>query len=198
MTDGIKKKVKKPITVGIAVAATAGLVLLIVWKMLFAGPDLSSSATRATFTVEPRDLTISVTESGEIKAASYTDYLCEVEGGAAITEIVPEGTYISPEDVANGRVLVRLDSGDLDERLTQQRIVFATAEADYTSAIEANDIQVKQNESDITTAELAVKFALMDLKKYLAWDGDNDRITNDPDANRHLGYTYRSPWKLPA
>ncbi|HEX42569.1 MAG TPA: HlyD family efflux transporter periplasmic adaptor subunit [Phycisphaerales bacterium] len=168
MTDGIKKKARKPMVAGIAVAATAGLALVIVWKMMFAGPDLSSSAIRATFIVQPRDLTISVTESGEIKAASYTDYLCEVEGGAAITEIVEEGTYISPEDVANGRVLVRLDSGDLVERLTQQRITHATAEAAYTEAVENNDIQVKQNESDITAAELAVKFALMDLKKYLS------------------------------
>ncbi len=168
ITNEIKKKVKKPLAVGIAIAATATLVLVIVWKMLFAGPDLSSSAIRATFTVQPRDLIISVTESGEIKAASYTDYLCEVEGGAAITEIIEEGTHISPEDVANGRVLVRLDSGDLVERLTQQRITHATAEAAYTEAVENNDIQVKQNESDITAAELAVKFALMDLRKYLS------------------------------
>jgi hypothetical protein len=33
-------------------------------------------------------------------------------------------------------------------------------------------------------------------KKYLTWDAKAERVTNDPDANKLLGYEYRAPWKL--
>jgi RND family efflux transporter MFP subunit len=80
---------------------------------------------------------------------------------------VPEGTYITEEDVNNGKVLVQMDSSALKEELTQREIDFASAEASYTQAKEANDIQVNQNASSIAAAELRVKFTLIDLKKYL-------------------------------
>ena len=83
------------------------------------------------------------------------------------TIIVDEGTYITPEDVENGKILVELDSSDLTEQLAQREIDFASAQASYAEAKEAYDIQLKQNESDITAAELKVKFGLMDLQKYL-------------------------------
>jgi hypothetical protein len=57
-----------------------------------------------TFTVREDDLVITVTESGNIKAQESTDVICEVEGrGVEIASIIPEGTVITPEDVANGK-----------------------------------------------------------------------------------------------
>jgi len=119
------------------------------------------------FAVKRGDLVISVTESGDIKAVDSTDVKCEVEGRPTIVKIVPEGTYISQEDVDNGKVLVELDSSKLKEQLAQREIESATAEASYAEAKETHAIQVKQNESDIAAAELKVKFSLMDLEKYL-------------------------------
>jgi len=119
------------------------------------------------FTVKRDDLIVSVTESGDIKAVDSTDIKSEVEGRPTIVNIVPEGTYISQEDVDNGKVLVELDSSELTEQLAQREIDFASAEASYAEAKEAHAIQVKQNESDISAAELKKKFAVMDLQKYL-------------------------------
>lgn len=31
----------------------------------------------------------------------------------------------------------------------------------------------------------------------LKWDAASERITNHPDANRHLSKDYRKPWTLP-
>ena len=124
----------------------------------------------STFTIRRDDLLVTVTEGGSIMARNTIEVKCEVEaahGGMTITSIIPEGAYITQEDVDNGKVLVQLDSAALEEELTQREIDFASTEASYTEAKEANDIRIKQNESDITTAELKVKFALMDLKKYL-------------------------------
>jgi len=136
------------------------------------------------FTVKRGDLTISVTENGDIKAVKSTDIKCEVEGRTAIVNIVPEGTYITPEDVNNGKVLVELDSSKLKQDLAQRQIDFATAEANHAEAKEAYDIQVKQNESNVTAAELKMRFALIDLQKYLG-----ERVTtrlldkSDPNAD---------------
>lgn len=103
----------------------------------------------------------------EIKAVKSTDIKCEVEERTSIVNIVPEGTYITAEDVNNGKVLVELDSSKLKEDLAQRQIEFATAEASHAEAKEAYEIQVKQNESNVTATELKMRFALIDLQKYL-------------------------------
>jgi len=131
------------------------------------GGSGSSNPNTGLFAVKRGDLTISVTESGDIKAIKSEDIKSKVEGEVTIVNIVPEGTIITPEDVNNSKVLVELDSSKLREQLPQREIELASAEANHTEAKEAHDIQVKQNESDITAAELKEKFALMDLQKYL-------------------------------
>jgi HlyD family secretion protein len=127
----------------------------------------SSNSGTGLFAVKRGDLAISVTESGSIKAVKTVDIKSEVEGQASIVDIVPEGTLITPEDVNNGKVLVELDSSRLKEQLPLTEIDLANAEAGYADANESYLIQVKQNESDVTAAELKMKFALMDLQKYL-------------------------------
>lgn len=119
------------------------------------------------FAVKRGDLAITVSESGSIKAVKTVDIKSQVEGQANIVSIVPEGTVITPEDVNNGKVLAELDSSKLKEQLSQREIDLTTADASQADANESYRIQVKQNESNITAAELKVKFALMDLQKYL-------------------------------
>jgi len=119
------------------------------------------------FAVKRGELAISVTESGSIKAVKAEDIKSEVEGRVSIVNIVPEGTMITAEDVNDGKVLVELDSSELEEQLSQREIQLTSAEAANADANESFFIQRKQNESDITAAELKVKFTLMDLQKYL-------------------------------
>ncbi|MHC4203626.1 MAG: efflux RND transporter periplasmic adaptor subunit [Planctomycetota bacterium] len=144
--------------------ASIGVFALFIRKPGYAG---SSSSSTGLFAVKRGDLTISVTESGSIKAVNTKDIKSQVEGRATIVNIVPEGTMITAEDVNNGKVLVELDSSDLKEQLSQREIELTGAEASHTDANESYLIQVKQNESDITAAELKMKFALMDLQKYV-------------------------------
>ena len=137
------------------------------------------------FIVKNGDLIISVTEGGDIKAVKAELIRSKVEGRPSIVNIIPEGTYIKPEDV-NNVVLVELDSSNLTEQLPQRQIDLSTAEATATEAKEAYDIQVKQNESDITAAELTEKFAMMDLQKYL---GETvalnliEKVNSDPNSS---------------
>ncbi|MHC4271601.1 MAG: efflux RND transporter periplasmic adaptor subunit [Planctomycetota bacterium] len=142
------------------------------------------------FTVRRADLAITVTESGSLRPRSTIDIECEVEAGrddgVRILSVVPEGTYITQEDVDNGKVLVQLDDSSFTEELTQREMDFAGAAASLAQARESKNIQVKQNASDVSAARLAVKWALMDLKKYL---GENKAIQIINDVNDGITLT---------
>jgi RND family efflux transporter MFP subunit len=127
-----------------------------------------ASGKPGTFTVRQDDLTITVTESGHVKAQQSTDVICEVEGsGMEIIQIVSEGTMITLEDVEGGKIVCELNASGLQDNLNQEQVVFSTAKASYTEAQEGLLIQRKQNESDLAEAELAVQFGQMDLSKHL-------------------------------
>ena len=149
---------------------------------------LSTDADGAsgTFPVREDDLVITVTESGNIKAQESTDIMCEVEGrGVEISSIVPEGTVITAEDVAKGKILCQLNASELQDFYNREQISFSTAKANYLEAQEAHLIQKKQNESDIAAAQLAVEFGLMDLQNYLGENASQELIddqSRDPNV----------------
>jgi HlyD family secretion protein len=127
----------------------------------------NTSEDVGTFTAQISDMTIKVIESGNVKARNAVEIRSEVEGRTTIVSVVPEGTIITEQDVKDGKILVELESSEIKEKLNQQEITFAGADASYTEAKEAYDIQIKQNESDIQQGLLTVKFGLMDFQKYL-------------------------------
>jgi RND family efflux transporter MFP subunit len=157
---------RRIILVLICIAAVVAIGVFGFFRQRARGPDSSNQGT-GLFTAKRGDLTISVTESGNIKAVTSKDVKSKVEGQATIVNIVPEGTTITAEDVNHGKVLVELDSSKPREQLALREIDFTTAEASYADANESCRIQVKQNESNVTAAALKVKFALMDFQKYL-------------------------------
>ncbi|MBP8605063.1 MAG: HlyD family efflux transporter periplasmic adaptor subunit [Phycisphaerae bacterium] len=150
------------------IAVVAGIVLAAYAAYRFRGGDSAvDSAMLSTYTAARGNLIMSVTESGTIKARNAMEIKSQVEGSTTIVSLVPEGTYITEEDVQNGRVLVELDSSELRDNVNQQEITFNSAEANYTEAKEALTIQKNQNDSDIQQGLMNVKFARMDLQKYL-------------------------------
>ncbi|MFC1760488.1 efflux RND transporter periplasmic adaptor subunit [Planctomycetota bacterium] len=130
----------------------------------------SQTVTGGTFAALRGDLTITVTEGGSIRARNAIQYACEVErrgGELSILSIVPAGTYVTQEDVDNGKVLVELDASALKERLVRVKLDLATEQEGLTSAKETYEIQLLQNESDISDGQLKLRFALRTLQKYL-------------------------------
>jgi multidrug resistance efflux pump len=146
-----------------------------------------------SFTVRRDSLIVTVTEAGSIKPSSTIDIECQVEvgrdDGVTIISIVPEGTYITQEDVDNGKILVQLDDSAFTEELTQREMDFAGAAASLTQAQEAKKIQVKQNASDISAARLTAKWALMDLQKYLG-EENTRRIIKDVNNGLVISTSY--------
>jgi HlyD family secretion protein len=143
------------------------LLALFVVAILATRGSSTSQASATTFEVRRGPLEITVLEGGTIEAIESQEINSEIQGQTKILTIVDEGTSITEEDVENGRVLVELDSSELEEKLTQQKIVYLSAAAEKTQAQEQYEIQVKENQSDIRAAELEAKFALMDFQKYV-------------------------------
>jgi HlyD family secretion protein len=150
-----------------------------------------SGGGESTYPAARQDMTISVLESGSIKAKNSITIRSEVEGRTTIVDIVPEGTILTQADVDAGKVILALDTSTMKEDLNRQQIAFNTAKADFTDARENLDIQKNQNESNIQQGKLTVKFGLMDLEKYMGQSAAdilvadaNDRPATDEDFKK--------------
>ncbi|MHC4675738.1 MAG: HlyD family secretion protein, partial [Planctomycetota bacterium] len=178
-------KRRRKLVISISIVCVVGVtILLLAMKM---GSSTSVDDEFSTFTVRRDNLTVTVTESGSIRARKTIEIKCEREHGATILNIVPEGTYITQEDVDNGLVLIELDAAQVEEELTQREMDLASSEASYTQAKESHVIQIKQNESDVTAADLNVKFGLIDLRKYLGDIVAEKVVANDETSAEDIG-----------
>jgi HlyD family secretion protein len=132
----------------------------VVWLTAVRGADTPGQDV-PTFKVKRGPLTISVVESGTIKARDQVIIKNEVEGRTAIITLVPEGTRVK-----EGELLVELDASTLQDGKIDQEIRVQNAHAAYINAEENLAIVTSQADSDVNDAELAVEFAGQDLRKY--------------------------------
>jgi len=141
------------------VAAAAAF--LLVWQ---ARPDRRDDASRAeaTYRVQSGPLTISVTESGTIKAREQLIIKNRVEGRTTIISLVPEGTRVQ-----KGDLLVQLDASALEDQRDDQQIRVMNGEAAFVRARENLEVVKNKAASDVDKAELELRFAGEDLKKYV-------------------------------
>ena len=166
----------------VVVIAVTAFVLLGWWRSP-APSDVGRAGS--TFAALKGDLVVTVTESGSIRARKTIDIRSEVYREATIISLVPEGTYITQEDVDAGKVLVEFDSSSSVDRLKEEAKGLASDEASLTEAQENYNIQQNQNESDITAAKLAVQFGLLDLQNFLGKSASQklvEKVAHDPNA----------------
>ncbi|MEA3368169.1 MAG: hypothetical protein U9R68_08655, partial [Planctomycetota bacterium] len=150
-----------------AIGAAAVVVLaagIAVWAG-FGGPSRDAPDSGKTGLAVREPLVVSITESGEVDAKQSTVVRCEVEGNSTVVWVIEEGTLVK-----EGDELVRLDSADLEESLRTQEMSQKTAEAAFEKADKAHLIAQSNRESLLAQARLSVKFALLDLRKYLGAD----------------------------
>ena len=147
-----------------------------------------SAAKMPTFTARRGPLEINVLEGGSLQALESQEVKCEVRvgyQGTKILKIVEEGYLVSEDDVKNGKVLVELDSSDLEKQIAQQEIQYQQAVASLIDAQQNYEIQLNQNQSDIKTAEQKARFARMDFDKFLG-DTVTDKIIKDYGLDKIL------------
>ena len=141
--------------------------LLTIWLVTIFTSEKKRSQELITYQVKRQDLLISVVEGGNLQALRSQKIINEVPGQRSILEVVEEGIQITEEDVKNGKILVKLDSKNLEDRVEQLEINVEASWSAYMEAQQNLEIQKKQNESDIKQGELKVKFARMDFEKYV-------------------------------
>ncbi|MBU0534172.1 MAG: HlyD family efflux transporter periplasmic adaptor subunit [Candidatus Omnitrophica bacterium] len=134
-----------------------------------------------SYEVKRQGLVISVVEGGNLKALRSQKIINEVPGQRNILEVIDEGILITEKDVQDSKILMKLDSKDLDDRAEELRITVENSLSSYTQAQQNLEIQKKQNDSDIIQAELNVKFAKIDLEKYLGEKLAGELIINESE-----------------
>jgi len=145
--------------------------LLVVGAVAVVWSRESKSTTKApVFAARRGLLEITVLEGGSLQALESQEIKCEVRvgyQGTKILKIVEEGYFVSEDDVKTNKVLVELDSSDIQKQIVQQEISYQTAVANLINAQQNYEIQVNQNASDIKAAEQKARFARMDFDKFL-------------------------------
>jgi len=152
------------------IAAAAVLLAVIVGAVIWFTSGHAKVADTATAPVKRGPLDITVLEGGSVQALESQEIKCEVRvgyQGTKILKIIDEGYQVTEDDVRTNKVLVELDSTDLEKQIVQQEIQFQSAAASLTDAQQNYDIQWNQNISDTQAAEQKARFARMDFDKYL-------------------------------
>lgn len=120
-----------------------------------------------TFAVQKGPLQINVLQGGEIRALRNFEHKSEIETPTKIISVIPEGYYVTEEDVKEGKVLIELDNTDLKSRIQDHEIQFQTTVSSYIDADEGREIQRSENQSLVRDVKQTSVFALMDFEKYL-------------------------------
>ena len=153
------------VQVALAVGAVAALAVgIAVWAGM-TGKSREATASSKTAVAVREPLVVSITESGEVDAKRSIVVRCEVENSGTVIWVIEEGTLVK-----EGDELVRLDSANLEENCRSQEMATKTAKAAFEKAEKAYLIAESNRESLLAEAALAVKFALLDLRKYLGAD----------------------------
>ncbi len=163
-----------------------GLIAAGVLLVLVAGGALmedfgSPSQPLIFYTVVRGDLSITVTERGNLESQNNVDIICEVDDingdgihGTPILSIVPNG---SP--VVKGELLIQLDSANHRERVDRQIVGTEKARSEQIQAKAKYENQITQKETANAEAELQVQLAKLDLEML-----DEQEIENGEDENR--------------
>lgn len=148
-------------------AVVVAIAMVAIWLKVVRAAD-SPASQMPTFAARRGPLTISVLESGTIKAREQVIITNQLEGRTSIIYLVPEGTRVK-----KGDLLVELDASSMQDQRIDQDIRVQNAEAAYINAKENMAIVENQAQSDVEVAELTLEFAKLDLKKYMEGEYPN-------------------------
>ena len=164
---------KKWIITGVGVAVIVAIVSIVRTSGKKGGDDEMPVAV-----AQQGDLVIDVLEGGNIQALNFLEYRNEVKlpNGIKILEIIEEGYYVTEEDVAKGKILVRLDQSELEEEIVDHDVEFQQTEALYAEAKQNIEIQESESLSEIKSERQKLRFALLDFQKFVGADAARETL----------------------
>jgi HlyD family secretion protein len=153
----------------------AVIALVAVWFKVVRGVEDPTSSL-ATFIAKRGPLTISILESGTIKAKEKIIIKNEIEGRTSIVSLIPEGTHVK-----KGDLLIELDASVLEDSKIDQEIAVQKGFAAFIDANETLAVVKNQSISDVNVAQLTLEFAKQDLDQYIKGQYPNEETTADND-----------------
>lgn len=158
----------------VGVAALLGVTGLAV--IAGAAPEKSVKATRddgltadiAIARVQSFD--IATTASGELQAKNQIEIRSQLESQSTITEVVNEGVIVK-----KGDLLVRLKSDNIQTQIDEEVLRVESARAELVAAENSYEIQVSENESKTSAAQLKLDLAVLTLDQWTKGDVEKQR-----------------------
>ncbi|MEO1007776.1 MAG: HlyD family efflux transporter periplasmic adaptor subunit [Planctomycetota bacterium] len=168
------------VKLGIAVAAV-GLVGAGSWYVVRAAEDAGMGHGTDVVQAEVRDFSIETVATGELEARDQVEIRNELDMRATIVEVIKEGTR-----VAEGDVLVRLNSEQIEEQITEEESRVETARADLEAAENAYLIQISNNDSALRAAMLELELAELALMQWREGDDKKmqEQLASEADSAR--------------
>jgi multidrug efflux pump subunit AcrA (membrane-fusion protein) len=126
--------------------------------------------------VKKEVLNVNVTEKGTLESADNKDMICKVRAGTkgfatTVNWVVDDGTRVNPGDL-----LMILDDSALKDQQEQQEITVTQRLGDKINAEKDHEIQLKNNEIDVATAETNLLNAEVALEKLLGFEVDGNLL----------------------
>ncbi len=146
-----------------------GVALLAFRGKIFPSGSGGAGDSEAVFTAQRGDLVIDVLEGGNIHAVQSLEIRNQVKinAGTKILSIIDEGYEITSEDVADGKILVQLDSAPIDEEIVDHDVEFQETQAAYAEAKQNIEVQASESTSEIKLVRQVARFALLDFEKFV-------------------------------
>ncbi len=139
------------------------------WKsQWFARNSGNVTAGLVTFSVEPRDLPITIIERGHLESQNNLQVFCEVDdyrsdgiSGTSIIWIIANGTSVS-----KGELICELDESGIQSELDEQILDTEEAKSSFIQAQANLKNQDIENQTSLEKAELDVKLAELELEMF--------------------------------
>lgn len=126
------------------------------------GDSRTDSNEGAAYEVRLRNLEDRVIERGTMESQKTVYGKCGIPGRNKITFIVPEGSLVK-----KGDKVAEFETNEIDKQIQTKNVEVNNAKGKHAEAIQALEIQVNKNSTDIATAKLEHELAVIDLEKYI-------------------------------
>ncbi|MEW6194151.1 MAG: HlyD family efflux transporter periplasmic adaptor subunit [Bacteroidota bacterium] len=153
-----KLKLPKPLKNRYVIIGIAVLLLILI--ISFAATS-KSDVEIPTFTLKQEKFLVSITESGEIRAKNSISVSApRIRGNLKIVFLIPEGTYVNPNDV-----VCRFDPSEAVATLRDAEAKLEIALSDKEKLIANHKASMAQMESQLKSAELSFELSKLKLEQ---------------------------------
>ena len=137
------------------------------WTALNGGDESSGKDRVLIYSVARENILVTVTEDGNVESAVNVDVKCLVSGGSTILWIIEDGTRVKVGDE-----IVRLDTSNIEDQLSSQKMNFENADAariqateDYEAAkLAVNEYSEGTFVEELKQAEAGIRIAQENLR----------------------------------